>query len=567
MTGGEGPTGPGTGGGGARAGSELLERLMLAFRGTTVPAWLRDRLAAAPAAGITLFRALNVRSPEQVRRLTASLQAAASGGAAPPMGAATHVGEGLPLLIAVDQEGGQLLALGDGFTPFAGPMAIGATGDPDLAERIGRAIGTELRAVGINVDYGPVLDVATEPANPALGIRSFGDEPAEVARLGTAWLRALQSAGVAGTAKHFPGLGGATVDTHHGLGVLDRSRADLEAVELAPFRAAIEGGVRMVMSGHFAVPALTGSATLPSTLSRRMMHELLRDELGFDGVSITDALDMAAIPQGAAQALAVVTALEAGVDLLLSAADRRARWRIESALGRAAATAVLDPDAVQRSLTRVRGLRRWLARFEQPPLEVVGSAGHRGLAMELAARSLTLVRDDAGLLPLRVGTGARIGAVMPLPRDLTPADTSSYVRPTLAAALRRHHHSVDEVVTSHRPTAAEIAALRDRAGHWDVIVVGTISAGHGSPQAELVEVLASTGRPLVTVALRTPWDLAAYPGARTHVATYSILPESMEALAAALFGAAGGPAAAFPGRLPVRLELPVRSAPPAGAPA
>ena len=517
---------------------------MLAFRGATVPTWLRQRLAEAPAAGVTLFRAANTRNPGQVRRLTADLQKAAH---ARP-GAATEP----PLLIATDQEGGQLLALGSGFTPFAGPMAIGATGDADLAERVGRAIGRELRAVGVNVDYAPVLDIASNPANPALGIRSFGSDPHAVARLASAWLRGLQSAGVAATGKHFPGAGGLVADTHHQLGVIDRSPADLEAGELVPFRAAIVAGVRVVMSGHFAVPALTGDPTQPSTLSRRMMSGLLRDELDFEGVSITDALDMKAIPQGAAQARAVIEALDAGVDLLLTTPDRQAQLRIEKALRRAFADDLQDAEAARRSSARVRALRQWVGGFEDPALDVAGSSEHRALARELAERSLTLVRDDARMLPLRVGTGARIAAIMPAPRDLTPADTSALVEPSLAAALRAFHPAVDEIVTSHPPTAAEISAIRDRAEDWDVIVLGTLSATADPAQAALVEAVLATGRPVVTVALRTPWVLAAYPGARTLVATYSILRESMDALAASLFGQAG-----FPGRLPVDLRLPV----------
>jgi beta-N-acetylhexosaminidase len=538
----------------ASGSPDPLERLMLAFNGTTVPAWLRQRLAAAPAAGFTLFRAPNLRSAAQVRRLTASLQAAAR------VRTRETTGEDLPLLLATDQEGGQLNALGDGFTQCSGPMAIGATGDAALAERVGRAIGTELRAVGVNVDYAPVADVATSPANPALGIRSFGDEPATVARFAAAWLRGLQSAGVAGTAKHFPGKGEGSIDTHVALDSVDRSREELDAVELRPFRALIDEGVRMVMSGHFAVPALTGNPTLPSTLSRGLMHDLLRDELGFAGVSITDALDMGALPQDARQSIDVVAALQAGVDLLLATPDRRAQRRIEAAISRAAAVELLDRTTAAASTERVRALRRWLGGFDEPSFEVVGAAEHHALARELAARSLTLVRDDARLLPLRVGTGARIGAIMPKPRDLTPADTSSYVTPTLAAALRRYHPAVDEIITSHPPGAAEIAAIRERAGEWDAIVVGTISAAAGSPQAELVDALVATGVPLVTVALRTPWDLAAYPRAATHVCTYSIEREPMDALAAALFGAGPGSSSistadAFPGRLPVRLDV------------
>ena len=525
----------------------ILGRLMLAFRGTTVPAWLRARLAEAPLAGFTLFRPLNVRSPRQVRRLTGELQAAAR---------ALPGSDGPPLLIATDQEGGQLLALGDGFTPFAGPMAIGATGDVALAERVGRAIGRELRAVGINVNYAPVLDVAMNPANPVLGIRSFGDDPFKVGRLAAAWLRGLQSAGVAGTGKHFPGTGGAAVDTHHELAVVDRSREELDGLELVPFKAAIGADVRLVMSGHFASPALTGSRVLPSTLSRRVMDGLLRGELGFEGVSTTDALDMKALPQDATQAVDVLAAIEGGVDLLLATANRGAQRRIESTLRRAAAVELFEPARLRASEVRLEALRRWLGGFADPPIDVVGSAEHAALARQLAARSLTLVRDEPRLLPLRIAPDARILAVQPAHRDLTPADTSSYVAPGLAAALRARHGAVDEIVTAHPPTEAEVARIARRATAYDAIVVGTISATPGSTQAALVDGLLATGRPVVTVALRTPWDLAAYPRATTHLCTYSILPESMAALAAALFGvtgASGAAGAAFPGRLPVSI--------------
>lgn len=522
----------------------ILGRLMLAFNGTTVPRWLVDRLAAAPAAGVTLFRAPNLRNPAQVRTLTAALQAAAHRRAG---------GDGLPLLVAADQEGGQLLALGDGFTPFGSPMAIGATNDAGLAERVGRAIGRELRAVGVNVNYAPVLDVAVNPANPALGIRAFGDDPQAVGRLAAAWLGGLQSAGVAGVGKHFPGAGAAAVDTHLELAVVDRSRERLDALELAPFRTAIAAGVRMVMSGHFASPSLTGSRTLPATLSRRVMADLLRDDLGFAGVAITDALDMKALPQDATQAVDVLAAITAGVDLLLATPDRRSQRRIESALRRAAEVDLFDRAAVLASGARIAGLRSWVAGFEDPEPNVVGSAEHAALARELAERSLTLVRDEGRLLPLRIAPDARVLAIMPAPRDLTPADTSSYVKAGLAAALRERHRAVDEIVTSHPPTQAEVAGILERAGRYEMIVVGTISATAGSTQAALVNGLLASGRPVVTVALRTPWDLAVYPQAQAHVCTYSILPESMAALASALFGGGAGAQAPFPGKLPVSL--------------
>jgi beta-N-acetylhexosaminidase len=427
-------------------------------------------------------------------------------------------------------------------------MAIGATADAELAERIGRAIGRELRAVGVNVDYAPVLDLATNPRNPALGIRSFGDQPAEVGRLASAWLRGLQSEGVAGAGKHFPGAGEAAQDTHLELAVIDRSVADLGAGELAPFRAAISAGIRMMMSGHFAIPALSGSRSLPATLSRRVMGEVLRAELGFEGVTISDALDMQALPQDATQAVDIVAALGA-VDLLLATPRRPAQRRIESAIRRAAIVGLVDPVAAAAASKRVRALQSWVAGFEQPPLDAVGSADHAALARELARRSLTLVRDD-GSLPLRLDSDARILAVMPEPKDLTPADTSSFVQPGLAAALRTQHPHVDEIVTSQPPTPAEIAAVVERAGTYDLVVLGTINASFDRSQADLANTLIERAPRLVTVALRAPWDLRAYPGARTHVCTYSILPESLEALAAALFGRSSG-TDGFPGRLPV----------------
>jgi beta-N-acetylhexosaminidase len=263
---------------------------------------------------------------------------------------------------------------------------------------------------------------------------------------------------------------------------------------------------------------------------------------------------MKALPQDATQAVDVLAAIGAGVDLLLSTPDRAAQRRIESALRRAAEIELFDAETLEAPAARIAALRRWLAAFEDPGLDVVGAAGHGAIARELAERSLTLVRDDARLLPLRISPEARILAIMPAPRDLTPADTSAFVAPGLAAALRERHAAVDEIVTGHPPAWAEVTAIIERSTGYDLVVVGTLSAARGSTQAALVDGLLATGRLVVTVALRTPWDLAAYPRAATHVCTYSILPESMAALAAALFGAEAHPGTPFPGRLPVTIE-------------
>src|SRR4051812_34873495 len=211
------------------------ERLMVAFAGMELPAEVAEVLARSSFAGVTLFRDHNVTSVAQVRALNMSLQAAAREGAR-------------PLLIAADQEGGQLNALGDGPTEFAGAMALGAAGDPGLTERVARATAIELRALGVNVNYAPVCDLASAPDNPALGIRSFGDHPAAVAEHAAAYVTGLQAEGVAATLKHFPGLGEATADTHHGIAVIGVTPDELRTRELVPFAAAIRAGARLVMA-------------------------------------------------------------------------------------------------------------------------------------------------------------------------------------------------------------------------------------------------------------------------------------------------------------------------------
>jgi beta-N-acetylhexosaminidase len=518
---------------------DVLGQLMLAFDGgESIPDWLDARLDDGPPAGFTLFRFLNVQSPGQVRTLTDALQARAP--------------EALPYLIAVDQEGGQFQALGEGPTQFPGAMALGATGDPALAERVGRAIGLELAAMGVNVCYAPVADVVATRENPALGIRGFGSDAEAVAGFVGATVRGLRSAGVAATAKHFPGAGSVATDTHHARGIVDHDRDRLDAVELAPFRAAVHEGVQLIMSGHFAVPALTGGADVPATLSGEVMSQLLRFELGFGGVTITDALDMKALDQGPNQVLDVLAALRAGVDLLLLALDPVGRERVTSGLRHAAGRRLIDADGVRRSLKRIEALRRSLAPLldeRRPGLNVVGCEEHRALSREVAERSLTLIRDEDGILPLRLKAGDRILALMPQPQNLTPADTSSTVEPALAAALRKVHPDVHELVVEFEPTDEEIATARRCAADSAAVVVGTIAAEPGSRQARLVEALLSTGRPVVTAALRTPWDLQAYPAARTHLCTYSVLPSPLEALASALLGRLGPS-----GTLPVPLE-------------
>lgn len=502
----------------------LGQMLMLSFAGSQPSPEILETIRRQHVGGITLFRSMNVRHPAQVRGLTARLQKAAADSGQPL------------LLIAADQEGGQLMAVGDGATPFPGNMALGAAGSAELAYQTGSAIGRELAALGVNVNYAPVCDVNVNPDNPVVGTRSFGEDPALVARLSAAMIEGLQAAGVVAVAKHFPGHGDTATDSHHGTPILPHDEARLRRIELPPFAAAVQAGVKMMMTAHIALPALNGGSDIPATLSAAVLRGLLRRELGFEGVIISDAMEMKAIEQGEGLGIDAIAAVVAGVDLLLLNADLADQHRIRSALRQAVRRTLISADDVTASARRILSLKHWLEEQTQPPFEVVGCAEHRALAMDLATRSITLVRDAARRLPLRPASGARVAAIMPWPGDLTPADTSSTVAPALAGALRRYHPAVDEFIMPLNPSGNDVAALRERMRDYHPIVVGTINATMHAGQAALVNALLEDGRPTVTVALRLPYDLRTYPAAPTYLCTYSILEPSLEALAAALFG-------------------------------
>ena len=515
--------------------------LLRAFEGLEPPAGLLDEIAAGGVPGVTLFLAANVASLQQVRELVDQLQAARPSGAP-------------PLLVAIDQEGGQLMGLGPETTPFAGNLALGAAGDPELAEQVGAAIAAEVAEVGINVVYAPVCDLATEPRNPSLGLRSFGDDPVAVGTLAAAFVRGLERSGVAATVKHLPGLGAVGVDSHHQLGVVPVDAATLRQRELAVFRAALGAEPRLVMAAHVAVPALTGRDDLPASLSSQVMTDLLRGELGFEGVAITDALDMHALQQDPdGQVQAAVAAVRAGVDLLLAAPDQAAMTHVRDGLRSALERGLLERDALAASADRIAALRRSLSApgGARGPADM---AAHRQLAETLARRAVTVVRDRDALLPL---TGQeRIVVIEPQPRDLTPADSSGQVRPTLGVSIRERLRrsgpapagtaeatsspgtlgEVEVVVHADPPSEQDVAAVLDRLLSADLVVLGVTAAAIDPAQRALARAVLDLGIPTVVVVQRSAADLEVVQDAGTVVLSYGLHQPSSEAVAAVLSG-------------------------------
>lgn len=312
---------------------------------------------------VILFRR-NVDNPAQLRELTAALHSLPS-----------------QPLVAVDQEGGRVARLREPFTRLPPAARIGATGDPDLAYRVGRLLARELRSAGIDLDFAPVLDVCDNPANEVIGDRAYGSTPERVTEMALAVHRGLRDGGVIACGKHFPGHGNTSEDSHFFLPVVPRSRADWEATELPPFRAAIAAGVPMLLTAHVIHAAL--DPDLPATLSPRIVRDLLRGELGFAGVIATDDMDMKAIADHWPAGDAAVRAIAAGCDLVMSCQSLDSARTARDALAQAIAS---DRITVAAPLARIAGLKA-LRPPAAPPDCTLPNAAHAALVAEIEART------------------------------------------------------------------------------------------------------------------------------------------------------------------------------------
>ncbi len=343
----------------------VAQLFMVGIPGPTLDRATRAFLAEHPPGGVILFKR-NVRSAAQLRRLTAALHA---------------TGAGVTPLVALDHEGGRVHRLPRPFTHFPPAATVAAHRDARLVEAVGRAMGEELRAVGIDLDFAPVLDVWSNPRNRVIGDRAFGTEPASVARLGLALARGLARAGVLACGKHFPGHGASAGDSHFVLPRVRRSRRTLAAVEIAPFARAIAAGIPSLMTAHVVYPAL--DPRRPATLSRAICRDLLRRRLGFRGVLFSDDLEMNAVAARSTPARSAVEALRAGCDMLLVCqsldAARAAMRGVEEAVERGG----LDGADVATKLARIQALRRTLGRA-RPRAARLGWPAHTRLARRAA---------------------------------------------------------------------------------------------------------------------------------------------------------------------------------------
>ncbi|MFP6664084.1 MAG: beta-N-acetylhexosaminidase, partial [Deltaproteobacteria bacterium] len=329
--------------------SRLGNLLLTGFIGRKLTDSVATRLVALRPAGVVLF-ARNVGTPEELTMLTRDLRRVLGANA----------------IISVDQEGGRVTRLRAPFTQWPPMREVGTIPGTKIARRIGFALGQELASVGINTDFAPVLDVDSNPNNPIIGDRAFAAEPARVARLALAFAAGLEEAGIRACGKHFPGHGDTHEDSHFGLPVVNRSRRDLDRLELAPFRRAVRAGLSFLMTAHIVYPQL--DAENPATLSRTILHDLLRKEFGFDGVIASDDLAMEALSGIGGVGARAVAAVGAGCDLILACQRLGDGEKAVAALASAERRGRLDPAAIRASLGRVRALRRSLTDTRRRPV-------------------------------------------------------------------------------------------------------------------------------------------------------------------------------------------------------
>jgi beta-N-acetylhexosaminidase len=450
-----------------------------------------------------------------------------------------------PLLTAGDFEYGVGMRI-RGATTFPRAMAIGATGDPALAERAARATASEMRALGIHMNFAPVADVNNNPRNPVINTRSFGEDPSRVSAFVAAFVRGLQDGGVLATLKHFPGHGDTAVDTHLDLATVPHDRARLEATELVPFRGGIQAGSAAVMIGHLQVPAIDPDTNVPATLSRRAITGLLRSDLSFDGLVVTDSMSMDAVTKLVPGGEAAVRALEAGEDIVLRPPDDDAAFEaVKQAVSSGRLSAARIDASVRRVLTAKA--RLGLQQTRMIPLDrvqdLVGTDTNAALANDIASRALTLLRDAPGSVPMKLPSEAHVLYVSIL--DYGTNWYRAAPGATLVPALRKRWPALTSVELSDRSTAGEIDLVRATASEYDAVVIAVyVRTASGSGRmdiapalVDLVQRTAGDSRhPVVVAVLGNPYAAGPLTAASSVVLTYDLGDAAELSVARALTG-------------------------------
>jgi beta-N-acetylhexosaminidase len=469
----------------------------------------------------------------------------------------------VPLLIASDMENGTGMRLGGSYalpsllpqgggTVFPPVMALGATRSEDLAYQLGKVLGSEARAVGVHLVFGPVLDVNANPLNPIINVRSFGEDPALVSRLSSAYIRGARESGLMTTGKHFPGHGDTETDSHIGLPTIRADRAHLDAVDLPPFRTAVGNGIDAIMTAHIAVIGILGDSAPPATLSSYFMTDVLRNDMRFHGLLVTDAMTMGGIANRYGATEPLVLALQAGTDILLMPHSvTEAINTVMSAIESGRLTQARIDESVRRvlRLKAQAGLRSGRLVDLNAVDTIVNTPARSGVAAEVAEKSVTLARDNMSAVPL----AKTLKNIL----SITYADASDLLAGRIFnQELRSAGYRVTAVGVDARSTQAELDALKVQADSADVIVASAYvfpressgSIGTQGGFSALVEQLAVSKKNVVAISFGNPYLVSAFPSVPAYLLGWGSAPVSQRAVAAALTGAKP-----ISGRLPISI--------------
>jgi len=484
-----------------------------------------------------------------------------------------------PLLISADLEAGAGMRFDDTVN-FPWNMALGATGNPEYARRQGALTAREARALGVFQIYAPVVDVNNNAANPVINVRSYGEDPAEVARFAAAFTQGAQQGGVIATAKHFPGHGDTATDSHRGLPEIDVDRNRLNAVELVPFRASVEAGVGSVMMGHIGLPQVDAAVVkpLPKTVKRKaidttdegelnqegtmpatmspVMGAILRNDLHFNGMIVTDALSMSGLTIYFTPEESAVRALEAGADLLLKPADADAAFRGVLA---AVQSGRISEQRIEQSVRKVLAAKYDLGLKDNriTPVDnidrIVGSPDVNALAREIAEHAITLVRDESHLLPVtKLKPGARIFNLA-----ITNGDDRLIVANSFVTEMTRAGFKMETVVLDDRSPEREVQKAVERAQQSDLIIAslyGRVRSGEmrsvGLPESggKALSTLIDSKIPIIAISFGNPYLLTSFPKLSTYLLAYGDMPSLQQAAARAITGQIN-----VTGKLPISL--------------
>ena len=473
-----------------------------------------------------------------------------------------------PLLVSADLEAGAGMRFEDTVN-FPWNMAVGATGNPEYARRQGEATAREARALGVRQIFAPVADVNNNAANPVINVRSYGEDPAEVARFAAAFTEGAQAAGAIATAKHFPGHGDTAVDSHRGLPEINIDRNRLKTIEFVPFQASVNAGVGAVMVGHIALPQIDATvvkplpsnvrskpidteedseivaeeATMPATLSP-VMGAILRNDLKFPGMIVTDAMSMSGLTIYFTQEEASVRALEAGADMLLKPADVDASFR---GVLSAVKSGRITEQRVEESARKILAAKYDLGLVDQrlTPVDtldrLVSSKDVRALAAEIAEHAVTLVRDEDKLVPLKnLKPGSKVFNLA-----VTNGDDRAWIANSFASRLKRTGLEVETIVLDERSTDKEVQKAVEKAQAADLVLAslyGRVRSGQklsvGVPDtgARALSAAIAAKKPIVGISFGNPYLLQGFPGLRTYIVAYGDMPSLQQAVARALMG-------------------------------